>query len=449
MGFSKDFLWGAATASYQIEGAWNEDGKEMNIRDAFCHEGKHIKNGESADVSCDHYHLYKDDVKLMVEAGLKAYRFSISWSRILKSELGKDGRLTFVENPKGIAFYDSLINELLANKITPFITLYHWDLPQSVYEKGGWLNREISDWFEFYARTVVNHFGDRVKNFITFNEPSVFVGMGYKDGVHAPGYKLSSRDLVIIGHNVHLAHGKAVRLIHECVKDAKVGITLATMPVLPENKSEEAVKAAYEDYFACSREYVAWAESFWLDPIVKGAYPESLVAECEDLAYLFSKEDMDIISEKIDFVGLNIYQGRFAKADMRAAGAPHTDLNWNITPDALYWGTKFFYERYKLPIYITENGMACHDYVSLDGKVHDPNRIDYLNRYLLALKESVESGVDVRGYFQWSLIDNFEWAEGFNPRFGIIYCDYATKKRIFKDSAYWYKKVIESNGECL
>ncbi|MBR0495096.1 MAG: beta-glucosidase [Treponema sp.] len=446
MGFSKDFLWGAATASYQIEGAWNEDGKVPSVWDAFCHDGSHIKNADNGDTACDHYHRYKDDVALMASFGLKAYRFSIAWSRIFTFEENEDGVLSYRENEKGIAFYNSLIDELLSHGIKPFITLYHWDLPFIIQKKGGWLNRETTKCFTDYAEAVAKHFGDRVKHFITFNEPSVFVGLGYKEGIHVPGLKLDTHDILTIGHHVHLAHGKAVRKIRELVKDTKIGITLATSPVLPENDSKEAVESARTEYFACRAEHVEWSESFWLDPIAKGSYPASLLKERADFADEIKAGDMENIKTQIDFVGLNIYQGRYARQTLRPVGVAHTDVNWNITPSALYWGTKFFFERYNLPIYITENGMACHDTVSLDGLVHDPNRIDYLHRYLLGLRNAAEEGVDIRGYFQWSLMDNFEWAEGFDPRFGMIFCDYETKKRIPKDSAHWYKRVIETNG---
>ncbi|MBR1404137.1 MAG: beta-glucosidase [Treponema sp.] len=449
MGFCKDFAWGTATAAYQIEGAWNEDGKVPSVWDMFCHDGSHIKDGNTGDVACDHYHRYKEDVALMANFGLNSYRFSIAWSRILTFKSTEDGGFAFSENPKGIAFYDSLIDELRAHNITPYVTLYHWDLPYPICQKGGWLNKSCADWFEVYARTIAKHFGDRVKHFITFNEPSVFVGLGYKEGTHAPGYKFDTRDILFIGHHIQLAHGKAVRAIKSLVPDAKVGITFATQPVLPENESEEAIRAAYEAYFSCKKEDVVWSESFWCDPIVKGVYPESLLSECTEFADSIQKEDMELIKTKIDFIGLNIYLGRLMHPQKRLPGTPHTDVNWDVTPSALYWGTKFFYERYKLPVYITENGMACHDWVSLDGKVHDPNRIDYLHRYLLGLRNAAGEGIDIRGYFQWSLMDNFEWAEGYNPRFGMIYCDYATQKRIPKDSAYWYKTVIESNGENL
>ena len=440
MGFRKDFVWGAATAAFQIEGAWNEDGKGPSIWDVFCHDGGHIADGSSGDIACDHYHNYKEDVKLMSELGLKAYRFSIGWARIIPDGIGK-------VNQKGIDFYNNLIDELLKYNITPYITLYHWDLPYALHLRGGWMNPESSTWFENYARVIAENFGDRVKHFITFNEPSVFVGCGCSQGSHAPGYKMSTMDLLNIGSNIHLSHGKAVKAIRSIVKDAQIGITLATSPVIPISKADE--EKAYENYFGCSTEAFFWSDSYWADPIVFGKYPDVLKEKYGDLLPGNSKEDLEIISQKIDFIGINIYIGKYEGDWKRNPGTPHTEIGWDVYEKALKWGVKHYTKRYNLPIYITENGLSCHDWISLDGKVHDPNRQDFLNRYLKGLKEAAEDGCDVRGYFQWSFIDNFEWANGYNPRFGMVYCDYPTQKRVVKDSAYWYKTVIETNGENL
>ncbi|MCR4580609.1 MAG: beta-glucosidase [Treponema sp.] len=440
MGFNKDFVWGAATASFQIEGAWNEDGKLPSIWDVFCHEDGKISDGSSGDTACDHYHRYKEDVKLMADLGLKAYRFSIAWPRIISDV---DGRV----NQKGIEFYNNLIDELLKYNITPYVTLYHWDLPYYAYLRGGWLNPQISDWFEKYAEVIAKNFGDRVKHFITFNEPSVFVGCGLQQGSHAPGLKLGSRDLLNVGFNIHLAHGKALRALRKLVPDAEIGITVAMMPAIPTCPADEEM--AYNSEFSCGKGGFFWSSSYWIDPIVFGKYPQELLDECKDIFPEFTEEDMKLISQKIDFIGLNIYQGRYVGDWKRPVGMAHNELGWDIKPEALRWGVKLFTKRYKLPIYITENGLTCHDWVSLDGKVHDPNRIDFLNRYLLCLRQAADEGCDVKGYFQWSFMDNFEWASGYNPRFGMVFCDYQTLKRTPKDSAYWYKSVIESNGENL
>lgn len=440
MGFSKDFVWGAATASYQIEGAWNEDGKGANIWDDFSHRPGTIQDKSTGDVACDHYHLYKDDVKMMKDMGLKAYRFSISWSRIIPEGTG-------AINQKGIDFYNNLINELIKNDITPYITLFHWDLPTALYVRGGWLNPESSQWFEYYTKVIAENFGDRVKHFITFNEPSVFLGCGYLIGEHAPGYKVGNKDLLLAGTNVLRCHGHAVSTLKSIVPDCNVGITLATQPKIPVTKKDE--KEAYESYFSTGLGNFIWSMGFWMDPIAFGKFPQQLVKEAGDIFPKISADEMKLINQKIDFLGVNIYEAQYAGQYQRTPGTAHTELSWDVYPDALKWGIKLNYKRYNLPMYITENGMSAHDWVSLDGKVHDPNRIDFLHRYIKGLKEAADEGCDIRGYFHWSLMDNFEWAKGYNPRFGLVFVDYKTQKRVLKDSAYWYKEVIESNGENL
>lgn len=440
MGFSKDFIWGAATASYQIEGAWNEDGKSSNIWDDFTHQPGKIADGSTGDVACDHYHLYKDDVKIMKEMGLKAYRFSISWSRIIPDGIG-------AVNPKGIEFYNNLINELLKNDIVPFITIYHWDLPTVLYHKGGWLNPESADWFQYYVKVIAENFGDRVQNFITFNEPSVFLGCGYSIGVHAPGYQVGNKDFLLAACNVLRSHGRAVTELKKVNPNCKVGITLATQPKIPVTKQDE--QEAYDSYFYCGLGGFIWSMTFWMDPIVFGKFPEQLIKEAGDLFPTISDADMKAINQKIDFLGVNIYEAQYAGNYVRTPGTAHTELGWDVYPEALKWGMKLNTKRYGLPMIVTENGMSAHDWVSLDGKVHDPNRIDFLHRYMKGLREAADDGCDIRGYFHWSLMDNFEWAKGYNPRFGLVHVDYKTQKRTLKDSAYWYKSVIESNGENL
>ncbi|MBP5157877.1 MAG: beta-glucosidase [Treponema sp.] len=439
MGFKDNFVWGAATAAFQIEGAWNEDGKVPGIWDVFCHEGGHIADGSDGDTACDHYHRYKEDVRLMADLGLKAYRFSVAWPRVL----GEDGK----SNQKGLDFYSRLVDELLGHGITPFVTLYHWDLPYSAYLRGGWLNPDSAAWFQDYTQAVARCLGDRVKDFITFNEPSVFTGCGLMEGTHAPGVKLGKRDLLHAGHNIHRAHGRAVRVLRELVPGARIGVTVADMPAIPATAGDE--EKAYQSEFDSGRDNFIWAAAFWCDPIFLGTYPQKLLQECEDIFPTFTTEDMQLIGQKLDFLGLNIYQGRYVGDWKRPDGMAHNELGWDVKPDALKWAAKHFSRRYGLPIFITENGLSCHDWVSLDGKVHDPNREDFLHRYLLALREAADEGCDIGGYFQWSFMDNFEWASGYNPRFGMVFCDYQTQRRIPKDSAYWYRKVIESNGSCL
>lgn len=452
--FKKDFKWGAATASYQIEGAAFEDGKGLNIWDTFSHTEGKTYNGHTGDVACDHYHRYKEDVALMKEIGLKAYRFSISWARILPEGTGKI-------NPKGIEFYNNLIDELLKAGIEPYITLYHWDYPQALYEKGGWLNPESPKWFEEYAKVVSENFSDRVKNFITFNEPICFVGLGYVLGSQAPGLKASPRDVARIGHNVLIAHGLGVKALRSNAKQTiKVGFAPNNSFAYPVDESKQSdIDAARILSFPMKREPYgcAWSPAWWIDPVVFGKYPDELIDLFEDYLPEGWQEDMKTICQPLDFMGMNMYSGYPATTDKDGKpvivpfpeGFPRTAIGWDVTPQALKWCAVFLYERYKLPVVITENGLSCHDAVSLDGKVHDPNRIDFLHRYLLALREATDMGADVDAYFTWSLMDNYEWGSGYKERFGLIYVDYPTGKRTIKDSGYWYKDVIKSNGENL
>lgn len=447
MGFRQDFVWGAATAAYQIEGAYNSDGKGENIWDVFTHTDGTISDKSSGDVACDHYHRFKEDVKLMSELGLRAYRFSISWSRILPEGTGKI-------NQAGVDFYNALIDELLKYGIEPYVTLYHWDLPYALHCKGGWLNDDISDRFEEYASLVAGLFGDRVKHFITFNEPQVFVGCGYEQGVHAPGLKLGKRELLHVCHNIHKSHGKAVKALRSLVPDAQIGITLATTPPCP--VEDKDVDAARNSYYYSGRNHFVFAEAFWLDPIVFGKYPQNILDECADILPEIKEADMKLINSPIDFIGINTYTGRLVEERggqccdaIVPQGISINTIGWATIPQSLYWGPRFMYERYKLPIIITENGMAAHDTVSVDGKVHDPNRTDYLHRYIRELRRAADDGADIRGYFQWSFLDNFEWAIGYTARFGMVYTDYLTQQRIIKDSAYWYKEVITSNAHDL
>lgn len=450
--FKKDFVWGAATASYQIEGAYNEDGKGLSIWDVFSNTDGKVYENHTGNVACDHYHRYKDDVQIMKKLSLKAYRFSVSWSRIIPNGTGE-------VNLKGIEFYNNLIDELIENGITPYMTLYHWDLPQSLHERGGWLNSESSYWFEEYAKVIAKYFGDRVKHFFTINEPQCIVNFGYGTGDHAPGLKTSTRDTVRVMHNLLKAHGMAVKALRENVQGAKIGAAPTGGAVYPQNENSEAdINATRAKMFDdITEESWVWSPSWWNDPVILGKYPESGLKVLEKYLPDGWEEDMKIINQKVDFIGYNIYNGDEIKADENSSavntgfceGYPRTSMDWPITPRAIKWLVKFLYERYKLPIYITENGMACTDSVSLDGKVHDPNRIDFLNRYLLALGEGIDEGADVAGYFSWSLMDNYEWSYGYSKRFGLVYVNYQTQERTIKDSGYWYKKVIETNGESL
>lgn len=450
MGFAKDFVWGAATSSYQIEGTGRDSGKGQNIWDVFTKEPGRVYEGHTGDIACDHYHRFREDVAYMKELGLKGYRFSIDWSRVLPEGTGK-------VNEKGIDFYNALIDELLEQGIEPYITLYHWELPYEIYKRGGWMNPEIVEWFGQYARLVAERFSDRVKYFFTLNEPQCFVGLGFLQGCHAPGVKAPLRDTFEMAHNALKAHGRAVQMLRAYGKqNVQIGYAPTSGMCYPEKETPKDIEAARKALFALPDDLSNWTwnVSWWSDPVILGKYPEEGMKKYEKYLPVITDEDMKLISQPIDFYGQNIYNGRCIRMGTdgrpeevrRPAGFPKTATNWPVTPEALYWGPKFLYERYRKPIYITENGMACYDTVSQDGKVHDPNRIDFLARYLKNLKRAAEE-IDIRGYFQWSLMDNFEWDKGYAERFGIIYVDFETQERIWKDSAYWYRDLIHRNGD--
>lgn len=452
MAFQKDFLWGSATSSYQIEGAAYEDGRGMTVWEDFCSRPGKIMEGHDGDVACDHYHRYREDIALMAEMGIKAYRFSIAWSRILPQGTGKI-------NEKGMAFYSNLVDELLSYDIVPLVTLFHWDLPYTLYQKGGWQNPESVGWFAEYASAVAKGLGERVKHFITFNEPQCFIGLGHVTCEHAPGNKMSKRAVLEMAHNVLLAHGTAVQAIRSIVPDAKIGYAPTSTVPVPVSESKEDIEAARNAYFgfgADADNYV-WSTSWWSDPVILGHYPEEGLRLFEESLPHIGQDDMKTICQPLDFYGQNIYHGYPVGSDgkggcireKRKAGYPRTAIGWAVVPESLYWGPKFLYERYHLPIIITENGLSCHDWVSADQKVHDPTRIDFMYRYLWELNRASREGVEVAGYCAWSFMDNFEWAKGYTERFGMVYVDYQTQKRIPKDSAYWYRDLIRSGGALL
>lgn len=451
MSFKNDFVWGAATASYQIEGAAYEDGKGLNIWDIFSHEEDKISYNHNGDIACNHYYRIEEDVALMKKIGLKAYRFSVSWARILPDGIGE-------VNQKGIDFYNKLIDELIKNDIEPYMTLFHWDLPYELSKKGGWMNEECVEWFENYSKIIAENFSDRVKYFMTLNEPPCFVGHGYGTGIHAPGLKVSIKELLQTIHNVLKAHGKSVITLR---KYAKQPIQIAYAPCgnfnYPATDSLEDIEAARKSFFDVSKNGFFFSISLWNDPIFLGHYNEKYLEEFKDCLPVITDEDMKLISQPLDFVGLNIYFGKKIKAtkDGNPEVVPYPDgyqmsaMDWAVSPKSMYWGTRFFFERYNVPIYIAENGISCRDYTSSDGKVHDRQRIDFLSGYLKELKRSSEDGTDIRGYFHWSLMDNFEWSFGYKERFGLIYVDFETQERILKDSAYHYGEIIAQNGENL
>ena len=452
MSFSKNFTWGAAAAAYQVEGAWDADGKGESVWDMLTRQKGRVWENHNGNVACDHYHRYKDDVRLMSEIGLHAYRLSVSWPRVMPEGTGR-------VNAVGLAFYDRLVDELLAHKIDPWVTLFHWDYPYDLFLRGGWLNPDSPQWFAEYTAVMVDKLSDRVTHWITLNEPQCFIGLGHLASVHehAPSLKLGMREALIAAHHCLVAHGMSVQTIRaRARKTPSIGWAPVGSVFYPATESADDIEAAREVTHSVKGDNF-WSNSWFADPVVLGHYPEAGLQAYGKNVPAFKASDLETICQPMDFYGVNIYTGTPVKAGPDGKplpiwfppGHPHTHFSWKIVPESLYWGPRFLAERYKLPIVITENGLSNVDVVSLDGKVHDPQRIDFLNRYLLALQRAAGEGIDIRGYFHWSIMDNFEWAEGYKHRFGLVHVDYETQKRTLKDSAYWYREVIRTNGACL
>jgi beta-glucosidase len=448
--FPKGFVWGAATAAYQIEGAAAEDGKGPSIWDMFCKKPGAIWNGQSGDVACDHYHRYKEDVALARSLGLRAYRFSVSWPRVLPEGTG-------AVNARGLDFYDRLVDELLAARIDPWLTLYHWDLPLALYRRGGWLDRDVASWFADYAAIVVNRLGDRVRHFMPLNEPQVFLGAGLVQGRHAPGDKLRFPDLLRATHHALLAHGRAVQAIRASANgEVEVGCAQASYNSVPATSAPEDLAAARVRFLATADESYK-QNAWWLDAMVLGHYPADGLAFYGPSLPEVRASDMETIRQPLDFLGINLYQADAVRRGERGqpevvpwpVGAPLTSMEWAVTPAIMRLVPTWLHERYQLPLVVAENGVSLPDWVAADGQVHDPQRIDFARAYLRELAAAVAAGVPVRGYFHWSLLDNFEWAHGFKQRFGLVHVDFATQKRTPKDSARWYRDVIASHGARL
>jgi len=443
--FPQDFIWGTATSSYQIEGAWRADGKSESIWDRFTHTPGKIKQGDTGDTACDHYHRFRDDVALMADLGLDAYRFSVSWPRILP-----DGRGPV--NQAGLDFYSRLVDELLAVDITPFVTLYHWDMPQVLEDAGGWPVRATAEAFVEYADVLSRRLGDRVKHWITLNEPWVSAFMGYQSGVHAPG-RQDTAAAVRASHHLLLAHGWAVPVIRRNSPDASVGITLNLTVAQPASASEADRRVA--------QHLDGYINRWFLDPLYGRSYPADMCAVYEEqfpqgFDYI-QAGDMAAIAAPTDFLGINYYT-RHVVRDTAAPGnltpetipAPpeeHTEMGWEVYPEGLYMLLSRLYGEYGVArLYVTENGCSYSDGPDENGRVPDLRRLDYLRQHFLAAHRAIQEGVPLAGYFVWSFMDNFEWAEGFSQRFGIVWVDYESQQRILKDSALWYKDVIADNG---
>jgi beta-glucosidase len=438
--FPKGFLWGASTAAYQIEGAANEDGRGLSIWDTFSHQPGKTLGGDTGDVACDHYHRWPADVALMRELGIGAYRLSIAWPRILPEGRGST-------NPKGLEFYDRLIDAVMTDGIEPWVCLYHWDLPQALEDRGGWQNRDVASWFADYAAHTVRRLGDRVKHWASFNEPNAAAVFGYGEGVHAPGVRGRESALKAI-HVMNLAHGLGAEVMRSERADLLIGNIYNFHPREPASEREQ-------DEIAAVMLDALWNRSF-PDPQIHGTYPEALAAEMEGLV---QPGDLDVIKQKLDFFAFNHYTRSRVRHDPdrlfeavavpSEPGTPVTEMGWEIAPDVLHQVLVEVKERYSgdLPIYILENGAAFPDHIDEDGRIRDERRITYLRGYLGAVQDAIEAGVPVRGYFVWSLLDNFEWAYGYSKRFGLVHVDFATLERRLKDSFHFYAEL--ANGGSL
>ena len=441
--FPEGFVWGAATAAYQIEGAWNEDGKGESIWDRFSHTSYRIYNGDTGDVACDHYHRMPEDIGLMEKLGLKSYRFSISWPRVLPQGYGK-------ANEPGLDFYDRLVDALLEAGITPNATLNHWDFPQALQDKGGWNNRDSVNWFTDYARLMFDRLGDRVSMWATHNEPWVVAFIGYAFGQFAPGIADYSQAFQA-SHHLLLSHGKAVEAYRDGGYPGQIGIVLNLGHSYPATSSE-ADKAANQRHYDMDN-------ALFLAPLFKGEYPAAFMDWIGTHAPKVEDGDMETISQPIDFLGVNYYMS-FAVKDSSDGGLlknsteyvsganwGKTEMGWGIYPPGLKATLLDIKENYSdIDLYVTENGCAVNDIPDERGSVIDDGRVNFLRAHFLAAYEALQAGVNLKGYYAWSLMDNFEWASGLSKRFGLIYVDYETGARTLKKSAGWYKDVIEQNG---
>ncbi len=437
--FPQGFLWGSATASYQVEGAVHEGGRGPSIWDTFSHTPGKTHNGDTGDVADDYFHLYKQDVQLMKELGLKCCRFSIAWSRIFPTGTGS-------ANAAGLDFYERMIDALLGAGIEPFCTLYHWDLPQALQNKGGWENRDTAKAFADYAGYTAGKLSDRVSHFMTMNEIRTFVELGYGNGTHAPGLIVGEKRLAQLNHYAVLGHGMAVQAIRAKAKaGTKVGLADNVTPTCPVIAIPEHIEAA--------KRAVREENAMFLTVIQEGRYTDLYLKRLGANAPTFTAEELKTISSPMDFTGINIYQPTYVRADGSEKGYtvvpnpssyPHMFSPWlTVGPEALYWGPKLVADVWKVKdIYITENGCSSADVIAPDGHVYDTDRVMYLRNYLMQLRRAIADGAPVKGYFLWSLLDNYEWADGYEKRFGITYVDFKTEKRTPKLSAEFYKQVI-------
>ena len=436
MHFPKDFIWGTATSSYQIEGETPEAGRGECIWGHFARTPGKVINGETGQVACDHYYRYKDDVALIKSLGVSAYRFSVSWPRVIPQGIG-------ALNPVGLDFYSRLVDELLTSGITPYLTLYHWDLPWALQEKGGWVNPDIAKWFADYTAVMTDSLGDRVKHWITINEPWCVSILSHMLGIHAPGLKDPNMAFKA-AHHTHMAHAAAMGVIRQTVPDAKAGITLNVTPAYPASDDpKDAQAAAYQDGFA---------NRWFLDPIFKGKYPADMVELYGEALNGIDLDEVSAAAAPQDFIGINYYTRSVMKwndesplkgESVTQTGVPHTAMGWEVYPDALESFLLRLQREYSgdLPIFITENGAAYEDPAPVNGVVEDPQRVEYYRLHLTAISNAIAQGAPVKGYFAWSLMDNYEWAEGYAKRFGLVHVDFATQQRTLKRSAIQLRDI--------
>ncbi len=444
--FPEDFVWGVSSSAYQIEGAAAEDGRTPSVWDTASARPGFIADGQTGAVACDSYHRVDEDADLIAGLGVSASRFSISWSRVLPD--GTAGRV----NKAGLDYYDRVVDGLLARGVTPWVTLFHWDYPQVLQDLGGWLHADSPRWFADYAEVVVDRLGDRVRHWMTLNEPQCFIGFGHVKGEHAPGLRLSRREALLVLHRALLGHGLAVRVLRAHADGHRVGWAPVGVTAYPATESAEDIEAARRFMFEQCGDDWTFSNTLYADPVVFGRYPGLDYGDVISDLPEPGPGDLETISTPIDFYGVNIYTGTCVRAGEDGEpvevplgpGHPRTAMDWPVTPPALYWGPRLLAERYGLPVYITENGCATTDWVGLDGAVRDPGRVDYLDRHLREVARAIRDGVDIRGYFQWSILDNFEWAFGYTRRFGLVHVDFENGTRTPKDSYRWYRGVVSS-----
>jgi beta-glucosidase len=443
--FPDSFLWGASTSAYQIEGSPLADGAGPSIWQRFAHSPGRTVNGDTGDIACDHYNRWRGDVALMKMLGLQAYRFSISWSRVLPEGTGK-------VNERGLDFYDNLIDALLAENITPNATLFHWDLPAALDDRGGWLNRDIAEWFGEYASVVYARLGDRVPMWATLNEPWVVTDGGYLHGALAPGHR-NLYEAPIASHNLLRAHGRGVQAFRAEARVGQIGLVVNLEPKDPATDSDADRDAAQRGDAYMNRQY--------LDPVFFGKYPDEMRDIFGDAWPDFPADDFKLIGQKLDFLGINYYTRGVVRDDplalpvrnayVRQPEHAYTETGWEVHPPSLTRTLMWVTKRYgPMPLYITENGAAIYDAPhTIEGAVHDPLRVWYFREHIKAVHDAIAQGADVRGYFAWSLLDNYEWSLGYSKRFGIVHVNYETQERTPKASALYYREVIRSNGASL